>query len=796
MDAFPFKGIFSLKPLIDFWNETTGTYGSDVNTLVDSLRSRLAAVPELIKPIEDLMILNGHEDLVRDLMNTVFPTAYWDSTALAVTVPFSFEPVWVSPEFRRALLDVSGRIRGEKYHLNADSVKSQIAQAYNLVLEKCYGINEGGDQPLIHSVEDLDTGLHRYYSLKPNFRFTQVHVNDNSFKAKMGNRRSAILNHINEPEELREILPPYQFEFHGFVVLQATDVTEPEEIAQLSKNLIDKDSVVSQAGFLRIEERLKTLFRKPDIEAGLAAIQGDQVLLLNHGQDVTRNCIFADSRHVHVRDFDGSVFEPGRFEDQVFLIRDLQKRSSRSWVDNEILEEGFRSLIISPLYHHDELIGILKLSSPEPDAFGTSDVTLATQIRPLFTMAIKGVLEKINREVDSVIKVKCTAIHPSVEWRFRKAAFDHLERMELGEMSEMEPIVFRDVYPLYAASDIRGSSEARNRAIQKDLNDHLRLALNIVQRASATKPIPILKTMAGRIASQIDAVDRGIGTGEDVSVIRFIQNQIEQMFPLLAQSDPMVAEAVNRYNKLIDPRFGTVYQARKAFEDSVTLFNARLSDFLDREEAEAQSILPHYFSKHQTDGLDYVIYVGESIVQNGQFTKVDVSNLRLWQFIVACGMAWWTEEIRPALGVPLEATHLILVTHTPLSIRFRYDEKRFDVDGVHDIAHEIIRSRIDKAMVRGRTERLTQPGKIAVVYSRPNEAQEVRLHIERLQNEGFLHDDMEWLELEDLQSVQGLKAIRIGINVTSKELARLAQGDRSGSFIYSQNISHGHPNQR
>ena len=281
-------------------------------------------------------------------------------------------------------------------------------------------------------------------------------------------------------------------------------------------------------------------------------------------------------------------------------------------------------------------------------------------------MAIKGVLEKINREVDSVIKVKCTAIHPSVEWRFRKAAFDHLERMELGEMSEMEPIVFRDVYPLYAASDIRGSSEARNRAIQKDLNDHLRLALNLVQRASTTKPIPAFKTMAGRIASQIEAVDRGIGTGEDVSVIRFIQNEIEQMFPLLAQSDPMVADAVNRYNKLIDPRFGTVYQARKAFEDSVTLFNTRLSDFLDREEAEAQSIFPHYFSKHQTDGLDYVIYVGESIVQNGQFTKLDVSNLRLWQFIVACGMAWWTEEIRPALGVPLEATHLILVTHTPL----------------------------------------------------------------------------------------------------------------------------------
>lgn len=101
----------------------------------------------------------------------------------------------------------------------------------------------------------------------------------------------------------------------------------------------------------------------------------------------------------------------------------------------------------------------------------------------------------------------------------------------------------------------------------------------------------------------------------------------------------MVADAVNRYNKLIDPKCGTVHQAQKAFEDSVAFFNTCLSEFLDRKEAEAQSFFPHYFSKHQTDGLDYVIYVGESIVQNGQSSKLNVSNLRLWQLVVACGMA-------------------------------------------------------------------------------------------------------------------------------------------------------------
>jgi len=90
------------------------------------------------------------------------------------------------------------------------------------------------------------------------------------------------------------------------------------------------------------------------------------------------------------------------------------------------------------------------------------------------------------------------------------------------------------------------------------------------------------------------------------------------------------------------------------------------------------------------------------------------------------------------LPVPLETTHLVLVQHTPLSIRFRFDEKRFDVDGAYDIRYEIVKKRIDKAVVAGTTERLTQPGKIAIVYSQPGEAQEYRSYIEYLQSLGYL----------------------------------------------------------
>ena len=86
--------------------------------------------------------------------------------------------------------------------------------------------------------------------------------------------------------------------------------------------------------------------------------------------------------------------------------------------------------------------------------------------------------------------------------------------------------------------------------------------------------------------------------------------------------------------------------------------------------------------------------------------------------------------------MPLETTNLILVQHAPLSIRFRFDEKRFDVDGAYNIRYEIMKKRIDKAVLRGTTERLTQPGKIAIVYSQGSEAAEYRDYIDYLQKLG------------------------------------------------------------
>ena len=93
-----------------------------------------------------------------------------------------------------------------------------------------------------------------------------------------------------------------------------------------------------------------------------------------------------------------------------------------------------------------------------------------------------------------------------------------------------------------------------------------------------------------------------------------------------------------------------------------------ISAHLDREELAAQGMFPHYFEKQKTDGVDYQIYVGPSLLEDGRVDPMCLKNLRLWQLMLTCGIAVRARQIRDQLPVPLETTHLILVQHTPLSI--------------------------------------------------------------------------------------------------------------------------------
>src|SRR5262249_8582897 len=154
------------------------------------------------------------------------------------------------------------------------------------------------------------------------------------------------------------------------------------------------------------------------------------------------------------------------------------------------------------------------------------------------------------------------------------------------------------------------------------------------------------------------------------------------------------------------------------------------------------------FDKQKTDGVDHQIYVGASLLEDGKFDPLYLKSLRLWQLMPTRGLALKVNRLKDRPPVPPEGTHPVLVLTAPPAIRFRSDATRFGVDGAYGIRCESVKKRIDKAVIKGTAERITQPGQVAIVYSRSAEGHEYRGYIEYLTSLGYFTGDVEDVELE------------------------------------------------
>jgi len=782
--AFPFRCELSLAPLITFWTQLSAYHEFGRGPIPGLVREKAREAPELAGVIDDLSVIGKHQTFVDLMMTALFPPAFWEQEYGAALFPLELRAFYATPPFRRSLMNEDGTLQGRASFLQKRSVDPARAAerlwlAYELILERVYGLELGGDVPvMMFTTTDSSTGLDQHFRLQFDWRFVDVQLVGTKPPLPDGVRQELAAGRIDS-EKLRQLLPPERFVLRGFMIVKAVDVTDQEVLSSLKRDLIDKDSIVSSSHFQGLQAKLRTFFRRPELRLGLAAVEGDRVLVLNDASSHEQACIFTDSAHHMTAEFTGSIYERAVVQDRPIVIEDLVAYPDRTPVEEELIQSGVRTFICAPLHYQDRVIGTMELVSAHVGDLNATHLPKLQEVLPLFSMAVQRSVEELNSRIQTVINEQCTAIHPTVEWRFRKAVLNAFERQRgsASVVTELEPIVFEGVYPLFGLADIRGSSTQRARAIQADLLHQLRLGRAVIQSATETRSAPALDELAFRIDSRAAQIERGLNSSDEIGVIAFLRTEVEGLLDHLGTFGAGVRERIAAYRAGLDPRLGTVYHRRRMFEESVTAIAEGISSYLELEQQAAQGIFPHYFEKQKTDGVDYQIYVGAALLENGRVDPLCLKNLRLWQLMITCGMAARAHQLRDRLPIPLETTHLILVQHAPLSIRFRFDEKRFDVDGAYDIRYEIVKKRIDKALVQGTAERVTQPGKVALIYSQPGEAQEYRAYIEYLQSLGYLAGGVEQLDLEELQGVQGLRALRVQVALDSPKLQeRINQG--------------------
>ena len=125
----------------------------------------------------------------------------------------------------------------------------------------------------------------------------------------------------------------------------------------------------------------------------------------------------------------------------------------------------------------------------------------------------------------------------------------------------------------------------------------------------------------------------------------------------------------------------------------------------------------------------------------------------------------------------LETTQLILIHNQPIAIRFRDDEKKFDVEGAYNLRYEITKKRIDKATIKGTAERIVQPGHIAIIYSQVAEREEYHKYLEYLIANNFVEADIEQHDLENMQGIYGLRALRVMVKNSKANHSRQSLRD-------------------
>jgi len=545
------------------------------------------------------------------------------------------------------------------------------------------------------------------------------------------------------------------------------DVTAEHSISEIKSSLIASDKRSNDDFMEDLQETFRSFFNLVNLRAGFVSYNNKSDSFERvYGKGMS-SFILGD-KDVQACDqllCDGS-YQKLLNENTYFAISDVDryyKISKGIPPYRNLKEQGIKSAIFAPIADENKVLGVLELASTEKNALNSVNANKLEDIMPFIVSAV--LRSKIEEEnlIDAVIQHECTSVHDSVYWRFQEEAKRFIKDDLEGSEPTFKEIVFKDVYPLYGQVDIKNSSHARNIAIQRDLMIQLSTINKVLTNAWQKSKLPIYEELMFRVNNHIDSIKESLHTNSEQAIFNFVQDEVHPVFAHLKKTDGDLAKSIGSYESSIDMGTDSYYDHRRNYDESVMQINMKLATLIDKKQEAAQAMFPHYFERYKTDGVEHNMYIGDSIVGDLNFDPIYLNNLRLWQLLVMCEMENAHYKLKPELPVPLDVASLILVYNTSLSIRFRMDEKRFDVDGTYNARYEVIKKRIDKSFIKGSNERLTQPGKMVIVYSQKKDELEYLRYVKFLRSKGHFTGKIEIVELEGLQGVSGLKAIRADI---------------------------------
>ena len=718
--------------------------------------------PELQDGFSDPSILKLREKEIGFILQDSFSAVLTKNEIKTATVPFQ-NLIFNSSERFKKIIKTAGD--GFELEIKNMPLDDTYIIACTIILNFCYGYNLNFKRPFYYEIPDAN-GITRFYKILYNADFTEIVPTDTAPKITQEDY-DELLDNFENIDLWKEKFPPDSYIFKGFIISNIFDVTDDQSISNIKSSLIGEDKRKDENFMNSFYEIFRSLLGLKEIKVGFS-IYNDQESTFERVYGVGMNSFLLND--LNVKSCDTALcsmsYNTLLKDKKFYSISDVDKyyelSKGKAPQYKALKEQGIKSAILAPIANEDGMMGILEIVSEKPQVLNSINANKLVDVMPFIVSAVERSKNDEENLIEAIIQKECTSIHPSVHWRFEQEARNFIKDDFNGKDPSFNKIAFENIYPLYGQIDIKGSSQARNWATQQDLSIQLKAIKSIIEEALKIENLPIYEQFLYQINDYIEGLETHFQVDSEQQISAFIKQDIDPLLEHMSHTESLKT-SVKSYFDSIDEKVNVLYKHRKNYDDTIALINKEMAALLDKKQVEAQVMYPHYFERFKTDGVEHNMYIGESITKEDSFNPIYLYNLRLWQLQVMCEMENSYYQMKSDFPVALDVASMILVFNQPLSISFRMDEKQFDVDGTYNARYEIVKKRVDKAYIKGTKERVTQKGKISIVYSQKQDEREYLRYIKFLQSKKYLDDDLEIVELQDLQAVTGLKAIRVSV---------------------------------
>ncbi|TVZ50984.1 GAF domain-containing protein [Dokdonia sp. Hel_I_53] len=758
----PLELRFSLSKLAQHYKEQlSDATGSQLHR-AQEITGLIESNPKLVTGLKNTEEIAQYQKEIDNCLNDLFPNALQHNEIKVASMPFQEAAIKSSQRYKDIVAIPGNGFIPKIKNFNDDHY---YIMGCSIILMKCYNFKIDFRRPFFYEIPDA-TGMMRHYRMLYNADYVAIEKKKNTPVITQEDV-DILLDSFENIDLWREKFPPESYIFKGFVIANLYDATTDASISNLKSGLLryEQENHDFTHDFHTI---FQSLFNLPELQIGFSNYNKEQQTFeLVPFKEISSYLLYGQSEgscnSILCKGSYDSVFKTGSY----FAISDVvkyHKQNPSIKMYENLYDQGIKSVILAPIRNNGQLLGILELASPNKGALNSINSNKLADVMPYLVDSVLRSKEKQENEIDLIIQNECTSIHKSVYWKFEQEAKRFLKLQLEGDSNvQFRDVVFRNVYPLFAQVDIKGSSEARNTATQQDILLQLSNAIEILEEAFKNENLPIYEQLIFTLQEYFKETTLALEVDSERKILNFLSSNIRPLFSHLLKKNDELHKLISSYRSQLEDNLGLVYKHRKVYDESVMLLNRRMASLLERKQKEAQKMYPHFFELFKTDGVEHNMYIGESITKDESFNKIYLYNLRLWQLQMVCEMENVHFSLSRKQEKPLEVASMILVFNTSLSVRYRMDEKRFDVDGTYNARYEVVKKRVDKAFIKGTEERITQAGKLTIVYSQREDEKEYLKYISFLQAKNQLGDQIEILELEDLQAVTGLKAIRVNI---------------------------------